>query len=348
MREQGENPSPSSRNDGAIPFVRARFRPPSSQRGARCFSLIGLFASLVFCAVVLTDHLAPSRTMLCVAFFALSALALTGLSHRIHTLQRESHRVDEQLMHSQKLAAIGEIATGIAHEMNNPLAIIHQETQWIQHCLTNRQEGYMEETAESLQEILHQVARCREITHRLLDFARRREPILQRADINDIIEEMVRLVEATTRVTPEMSQPGEGPTLPPPRQVTIERCYALNLPPLWTDVPLLRQVILNLLTNAVHALDERGGTITVTTESPNPQTLRFAIRDTGRGIAPEHLNRIFLPFFTTKPPGQGTGLGLAISYRIVQSLGGTIEVESQVGKGSCFSVTLPIGKGVER
>lgn len=235
--------------------------------------------------------------------------------------------LDEQLIQSQKLAAIGELSAGIAHEINNPLAIIAQEIEWAKLQFDGKQPdaGGLAETANSLHEIAVQVERCREITHKLLDFARKSEPLIQSTDLNKLVEDMARLVEKEALH----------------KNIKIERHYRPNLPAILTDPPLVRQVVLNLLNNAVYAIGQ-DGMITITTRIPDSGFVEMIIGDTGCGIPKTHINRVFDPFFTTKPPGKGTGLGLSICHSIIVRLGGRIAVESNHGKGTSFSIRLPI------
>ncbi len=249
------------------------------------------------------------------------------LLRQVATAREQECFLDRQLIQSQKLAAIGELSAGIAHEINNPLAIIAQEIEWARLQFEGKTpEGpQLEEARESLNEIAVQVERCREITHKLLDFARKRDPLIQGADLNKLIEDMAKLVEK------ESSQKG----------IPIVRDYQSDLPPIFTDPPLLRQVILNLLNNAVYAI-QQNGTITIRTRIPESGQVEMAISDTGIGIRKEDLDKIFNPFFTTKPPGKGTGLGLSICHSIIVRLGGRIAVDSEPGKGTSFAVRLPI------
>ncbi|WP_428560519.1 MAG: sensor histidine kinase [Solidesulfovibrio sp. DCME] len=252
--------------------------------------------------------------------------ALT-LASRIRRGERELREMDLRLLHSQKLAAIGELSSGIAHEINNPLAIITQELDLARELTADCQGLAPEDLADardSLREIAKQVDRCRQITHKLLNFARKMEPVLQEEALEQVIEDMALLVEKEAQ--------GKG--------VAIVRDYAPDLPPVRTDVPLLRQVVLNLLTNALHATPQ-GGSITVRTRREDGR-VSIAVCDTGCGIAPENMAKIFDPFFTTKEPGKGTGLGLSVSHGIVARLGGSLVAASQPGQGATFTVTLPL------
>jgi two-component system NtrC family sensor kinase len=235
--------------------------------------------------------------------------------------------LDERLLQAQKLAAIGELASGVAHEINNPLAIIRQEAELILYLLKEREilEGEaILSLRNALRHIIQEVDRCTEITRSLLDFARKREPVLQLVDLNKLVEDMARLVDKEART----------------KNIALVRHYDPELPPVFSDGPQLRQVILNLLNNARDAV-KQDGTITITIRQENGAAA-VIIEDTGCGIPAEDLGKIFNPFFTTKPPGQGTGLGLSICHGIIRKLNGSISVASEVGQGSRFTIRLPL------
>ncbi len=172
--------------------------------------------------------------------------------------------------------------------------------------------------------IVQQVDRCAEIIRNLLDFARKREPVVQAVDLNRVAEDMTRLVEKEARNN----------------NIAIVRRYDPELPLIYSDAPELRQVTLNLLSNAAQAIG-KDGTITIITRPVGVNAVELVIEDTGCGISAENLEKIFEPFFSTKPPGQGTGLGLSISHGLIQQLGGNIRVMSAVGRGTSFIITLP-------
>jgi two-component system, NtrC family, sensor kinase len=265
---------------------------------------------------------AAAAAIAVISFF--SALYLT---REVKKANDQKCHLDQQLIQSQKLAAIGELSAGIAHEINNPLAIMGQETEWIKHLLKGNNlegPGAADELRDSLQEIVRQVDRCKEITHKLLDFARKKDPLIQGADVNKLIEDMARLVEK------EASQ----------KNIKIVRDYRKDLPRVQTDPPLLRQVILNLLNNAAYAIG-KDGVLTIVTRQSADSSIELVFSDTGCGIPKEQLDKIFDPFFTTKPPGKGTGLGLSISHSIIVKLGGRITVDSEPGKGATFTIHLP-------
>lgn len=251
------------------------------------------------------------------------------LASRIEKTDREKDILNEQLLQSGKLAAIGEIAAGIAHEINNPLAIIGEEAGWMKDLLKKediKDAPNVREFEDCITQIKHQAGRCRRITHNLLSFARKLEPKVESVTLNSLIEDVVTLVEREAKIN----------------DITITRNFDQELPAIWTDASQLRQVFLNIINNAVDAIGRRGE-ITVKTHLAEDYVCA-EITDTGHGIAKENLDRIFLPFFTTKPPGKGTGLGLAICYGVIEKMGGRLTVESEEDKGTTFIVCLPMGR----
>ena len=280
-------------------------------------------AALVVAATFATPILAG---ILAGAVLAIAAVSAHGLLSRLSQAEEARLALTSQLIQSQKLAAIGELSAGIAHEINNPIAIIAQEAEWAAHLVGEAEKACPADFAEvkdSLREVRAQVDRCKNITHKLLDFARKREPVLQEVDVVRIIEDMARLVDKEASY----------------KNVTLVRDLPQDLPTLRTDAPLLRQVVLNLMTNALHAVDN-GGRITASARADDGM-LEIRIADNGCGIPPENIDKIFNPFFTTKPPGQGTGLGLSMCHTLVTGMQGEIFVESSPGQGATFIVRLP-------
>lgn len=244
-----------------------------------------------------------------------------------------TEELDRQLLQTHKMAAIGEMSSGIAHEINTPLNIITQELEWLRHLLTTPQYAAVaasNDFADSLGQIEKQVQRCVEITHGMLNFARAMHTVGQSTDVSRLMEDMVLWVE----------RENAG------RDIRFVRNYAANLPEILTDAPMLRHVVLNLLGNAAQAIDHEG-TVTVSTLREGNELL-LRVEDDGPGIAPEHRDSIFNPFFTTKPPGKGTGLGLTICLAIVTRLGGSIEVHGAPGRGARFDVRLPATPAPDR
>jgi len=274
--------------------------------------------------VLLTAVAPPPWSLLPGAGACLLAWRLLRRSREcVLRLESQKCALDEQLLQSQKLAAIGEIASGIAHEINNPLAVIAQEAEWMAHLLAAPQPA-TEDLRQSLAGIQAQVRRCADITHNLLGLARTWKPVRQPSDLNRLVEDMLRLVEREAA----------------PRNITLRREYDAALPRIPVDPPLLRQAVLNLLVNAVQAVGP-GGTVTAATGLHPDGKAFIRVCDTGPGIPQEHLSRVFDPFFTTKAPGKGTGLGLAITQRIVDRLGGLVAAANQPGSGAAFTISLP-------
>lgn len=265
------------------------------------------------------------------SFFIIFAAIFTTrqLASRIEKADRDKDLLNEQLLQSGKMAAIGEIAAGIGHEINNPLAIIGEEAGWMKDLV--KKEGLKDspnvrEFEDSINQIKFQGRRCRRITYNLLSFARKLEPKVESVNLNKVIDDVIRLVEREAKIS----------------DIAIVRNFDPHLPDIWTDASELRQVFLNLVNNAVDAIG-RKGEITITTRLAE-DLVCADVSDTGHGIAEEYLDKLFLPFFTTKPPGKGTGLGLAICYGVIEKLGGKITVESRVGEGTTFSICLPRGR----
>jgi two-component system NtrC family sensor kinase len=227
-----------------------------------------------------------------------------------------------RLVETEKMAAVGQLAGGVAHEINNPLAGILTFAQ-----LMKRDAGRARGDLDSLQLIEESALRCKRIVESLLQFSRRSQEGDRRPfDLNRCVEDATFLFQAQLKKLPD---------------VTLEVRSGADLPEVIGDTSQMGQVLLNLLQNGLYALERRAGTLTVTTGRRDTQVF-FSVSDTGTGIEPSVLRRIFEPSFTTKPPGEGTGLGLAIAYRIVQDHGGRFEVQSIPGEGSTFTVLLPI------
>ena len=223
---------------------------------------------------------------------------------------------------SEKLAALGTLAAGIAHELNNPIGVISSR---IEIMLLDAQSNALPDGVSDDLGVLHRHAqRVARIAQGLLSFARQAPIERGRVDLNALVEDTLLLLEGSVSK----------------REIAIRRTLAPGLPAVWGDANALQQVLLNLLTNARDALED-GGEIVVQTEVPagQPDMARLVVRDSGPGIAPDVVGRIFDPFFTTK--AGGTGLGLSISYGIVREHRGSLDVESRPGEGTTFVVTLP-------
>ncbi|HYL90608.1 MAG TPA: ATP-binding protein [Burkholderiales bacterium] len=220
---------------------------------------------------------------------------------------------------NEKLASVGLLAAGIAHELNNPLTGVLTFSSLMRKKVP---EGSAD--AEDLDLVIRETKRCAAIIRRLLDFAREKTPSKQFADLNRLIEETVRIVESPAHL----------------RDIEIRLELEPALPAVWVDADLIKQVVMNILVNAQQAIQHKGS-ITVSTRRAGTG-VEIAVSDTGCGIPEKDMQRIFDPFFTTKGVGQGTGLGLSVSHGIVEAHGGTIEVASKVDEGTTFRVYLPL------
>jgi len=230
--------------------------------------------------------------------------------------------------HSNKLASIGRLAAGVAHEINNPLAIIGEKAGLMQDLVGLDQDfRHRDKFLDQLVSLQNAVVRARTITHRLLGFARRMETSLTLVQLNEIIQEVLSFLEKDAVY----------------RNIHIFLQLQADLPVIRADHGQLQQVFLNVINNAIDAI-RSDGEIHITSRRENQKTVMVAISDTGPGIAPEILKNIFEPFFTTKgnEEKKGTGLGLSITYGLVQKMGGRIEVSSEVGGGTTFIITFPV------
>lgn len=270
--------------------------------------------------------------------FAAGAAILAGVSFlharravtQIRKVEQENKALDEQICRVEKLSVVDELSAGIAHEINNPLAIIAQEAQWIQHLFKGeplKAIKAIDDCRDSLNEIITQVDRCKEIVQKLLSFAQEMEPVIQSVNMNDLVSDMSRILEKEIEF----------------KNIRITKELQPDLPIVYSDPPLLRQVILNLLVNASHAID-RDGEICVATRGSGRKAVEITISDSGCGISRENIGKIFTPFFSTRSQGKGTGLGLAICRGIIERLGGNISVVSDVGKGATFTIFIPINR----
>ncbi len=245
-------------------------------------------------------------------------------SDTLHFLVKDieqQHMAREQMAQADKLASIGAFSSGIAHEINNPLGIILGYTQ-----LMLRSEDKASARAADLKTIEKQVRHCKSIVEDLLNFARTSAPKKDLCDIRTVTDEVLHFFRGHAKL--------EG--------IRIETEYDPRIGRLLLDEKKIKQVLLNLLMNAHHAVG-REGTIRITTRlMPNGQQACIRVEDSGPGIEAKNLTRIFDPFFTTKPTGQGTGLGLSVSYGIIKNHGGDIWAESTPGQGAAFIIVLPL------
>jgi two-component system, NtrC family, sensor kinase len=268
-----------------------------------------------------------------VSILAILVVSFFTIQHMIKAIKKrdeEAEQLNRQLMQASKLASLGELAAGVAHEINNPLAIILTESQIVRDFTGDYPDlntDFKAELSESLTQVDNQVQRCNHITHNLLRFARRSHAVTEMVDLNACLGEVVDLLEKRGKSS----------------GVELITDLQKDLPRVLTDASQLQQVFVNLVANAIDAHDGKPyGTIRASTRAnEKDRGVEIGFSDTGSGMPPEVVEKIFDPFFTTKPVGRGTGLGLSISYNIIKELGGVISVQSEVGKGTEFKIFLP-------
>jgi two-component system NtrC family sensor kinase len=254
--------------------------------------------------------------------------------HHISMADQEKEMMNKQIIETGKLASVGELAAGIAHEINNPVAIMVEEAGWIGDLLEEeefRESENLNEFERALKQIKTQGQRCKEITHKLLSFARKTDSRIQETEINELIKELVALSEQRAKYG----------------KITIHTDLQKDLPITYLAQSEMQQVLLNLINNAIDAMGNKGGILNITTQLED-NIVVIKVADNGSGIPEANLSRIFEPFFTTKPVGKGTGLGLSICYGIIQKMGGQIEVESVIDSGTTFYIRLPVQGPPER
>jgi two-component system NtrC family sensor kinase len=244
------------------------------------------------------------------------------LMHALNNMAETLKETQQELLHKENLAAMGQLAAGVAHELNNPLGtvllysnILHKEVP----------EG--DPHREDLEMVISETNRCKVIVRNLLDFARQNEVLARPTKLNELLRQVI----------------SEQQRHPKFERISLVSKLDPQVPTILADPLQLQQVFTNLMDNAVEAMSSKGGGIlTITTQiAPLGQGVRISFQDTGTGISEENRARLFTPFFTTKPVGQGTGLGLAIVYGIVKMHGGQIQVQSEEGEGTTFTITLP-------
>jgi len=275
--------------------------------------------------------------LLLVGFIAVSTtlilLVVVGVATRLvnEIFNADQHRVRtlKEVEHSSKLASIGRLAAGVAHEINNPLAIIGEKAGLMKDIMSLEQ-GYprQDRLIGLLDSILASVERCGAITKRLLGFARHLEVTIEPVDLAAIIRDVLAFLNREASY----------------RSITVTTDVPEDLPRFESDRGKLQQIFLNLVNNAFAAMSD-GGTLEIRARLEPDKGIVVTVKDDGCGIPDADMERIFEPFFSTKKEKGGTGLGLSITYGLVQEIGGTIQVESELGMGSVFTITVPIQKG---
>jgi two-component system NtrC family sensor kinase len=266
----------------------------------------------------------------CAAFVILGTLMIARMvAAQQERACREQAKLNEELIQSSKLAALGKLAAGVAHEVNNPLAVIREKAGWMRDLLEEEDVASspnFQEFEEAVEKIEQHVQRAGGVVHRMLGFARRSEPVRNEILLNDLLRQTATFLDNEVRFR------------------NIEMVWKLDpeLPAVQSDASQIQQVVLNLFNNAVDAIDRNGRITVATGHDAAAGTVSIGIRDDGPGMDRDIRERVFDPFFTTKKVGEGTGLGLSISSSIIEKLGGSLRFESEVGQGSEFTILLPV------
>ncbi|TSK06203.1 MAG: HAMP domain-containing protein [Geobacter sp.] len=240
--------------------------------------------------------------------------------NRMTKIIKHNKELEANLAQQGKMASLGVLSSGVAHEINNPLGVILGYAAYIEKKLTPEDPNY-----KFIHEIKRESKRCKKIVQDLLSYARTPQPVLEETNVNDLLEQIVDFAANHTDM----------------HHVTVQKSFDLSLPRVMVDGDQLRQVAINLILNAGAAM-QRGGELVVSTAAVGDEWVCLRFRDNGAGISPEHIEKIFEPFFTTKV--KGTGLGLAITKQIVEQHHGKIEITSEMGVGTTVEVKLPINR----
>jgi two-component system NtrC family sensor kinase len=270
------------------------------------------------------------------AIIGVAVFLTERIIRRMQQVDTEKDQLGEQLIRASRLAEIGEMAAGFAHEINNPLQIIKSEHALVSMILSDLKEnGQLSESDDltdlddSIRQIKHQVDRCAEITQAILKFGRKGEPKVETVDLHSFIPEVIAMVAKKASV----------------HGIALKQTIAADVHPVQVDPGQLQQMMVNLLNNAIDAIIARhgasGGELTVESHTAENNHFEIRISDNGVGISPENLNKIFSPFFTTKPVGKGTGLGLSVCYGILNKMGGEMSVASTQNVGTTFTIRIP-------
>jgi two-component system NtrC family sensor kinase len=266
--------------------------------------------------------------LLGIAAIAATTIFTTRITvKRLEDADDRTNALNAQLVQSDKLAALGKMAAGVAHEINNPLAVILQKTGWMEDLLAEedfQKSRNVEEFKTSIKKIEEHVERARKVVHNMLGYARKMEPRLEDVDVNDTVKQTIGILDNYARIN----------------NIDIQAELNPDLPIIAGDQAQLQQVFLNLISNAIDAIG-KDGRIRVKSVRSGAEIL-VNVSDNGPGIPEDMQRKVFDPFFTTKSGGKGTGLGLWVSYSIMEKMGGKISLNSKVGEGTTFVVQIPI------
>jgi two-component system NtrC family sensor kinase len=257
-----------------------------------------------------------------------AVLISQSMINQLIEAERRRATLDAGLTQSSKMAALGKMAAGVAHEVNNPLAIIKEQAGWMRDLLSEadvKHSPNFQEFELAVGKIEFHVGRAKDITHRLLGFARRMDPVQEDVNVNVLLSQTITFLETEARF----------------REIELHTNFRDDVPLIASDPSQLQQVFLNIIDNALDAIEKNGRVNIASDYLPSTNEVQVVIADTGPGIPKDKLDKIFDPFFTTKKVGEGTGLGLAISYSIIEKLGGQLLVASEPGKGATFTILLP-------
>jgi two-component system NtrC family sensor kinase len=287
------------------------------------------------------EHLAllANARMLSLGVVALALAAVSfgawlttqAIIKRLVAADKEKAAYDAGLLQSSKMAALGKMAAGVAHEINNPLMLIREHAGWIKDLLEDEKPEHIagyDEMQNAAIKIEHNVDRAGNITRQLLGFARRVDPASQSVPLNPVVEQAIGFLQNEAMH----------------RGIALERAFTADEIHISTDVGQLQQVMLNIIDNAIDAAG-KGGMVHISTAREGIYCV-IRVRDNGPGIPPDRLEQIFDPFFTTKKTGDGTGLGLSICYSIMEGLGGSVRATNHPDGGAEFIIRLPVSSDV--
>ena len=266
----------------------------------------------------------------CAGIVGLAAMVSGRFVSMVRAKERDHSEMESHLMRAARLAELGEMSAGFAHEINNPLQIMKSEIALMEMEAEEAGAGALgEEFRDGLDQLGKQIDRCAAITRAILKFGRNDKPEKKPLDLAEFIPEVCGMVRRKAEVS----------------GIVFDCDVAPGTPHVVVDAGQLQQVVLNLMNNAVQAIEERhgpdGGLLRVEAGSDGKDRVLIRVEDNGSGISPENLEKIFNPFFTTKPPGKGTGLGLSVCHAIIEAMGGEISATSEPGHGTRFSIVLP-------